>query len=88
MRKSLVAGVFGGFIFVLAAGAVMLPAQQEVIDATRGDIRGHVRSMAAKWIVEGGIEQDWDQFQADLKKMGLEKMMATYQEAYDSYISQ
>ncbi|MBT3272927.1 MAG: extracellular solute-binding protein [Spirochaetales bacterium] len=65
----------------------LLPEQQEVIDSTLPDVAAHVQTMEKKWIVEGGIEQDWDQFIADLKKMGLDKMMAAYQKAYDAYIS-
>ena len=65
----------------------LLPAQQAVIDDTLPDISAYVREMMEKWIVEGGIEQDWDQYIADMNRMGLERMVAAYQISYEDYIS-
>lgn len=46
----------------------------------------YVRKMEAKWIVEGGIEAEWDKYVEDLKRMGLDEMIEIKQQAYDRYI--
>ena len=50
------------------------------------DIMTYVRKMEAKWIVEGGIEAEWDKYVEDLKRMGLDEMIEIKQQAYDRYI--
>ena len=35
--------------------------------------------------VNGGIENDWDGYIAQLNQMGLERLMEIYQEALDAY---
>ncbi|MEF7440897.1 extracellular solute-binding protein [Paenibacillus lautus] len=50
------------------------------------DIMTYVRKMEAKWIVEGGIETEWDKYVEDLNRMGLEEMIQIKQQAYDRYI--
>lgn len=49
------------------------------------DIMTYVRKMEAKWIVEGGIETEWDKYVEDLNRMGLEEMIQIKQQAYDRY---
>lgn len=39
----------------------------------------------AAWCVNGGIEDEWDDYINSLKMMGLEEMRAIYQEVYDAY---
>ncbi|GIN74145.1 sugar ABC transporter substrate-binding protein [Bacillus sp. J14TS2] len=50
------------------------------------DITDHTDQMAAKWITEGGIDQDWDEYINTLNQMGLEDFIDIYQTAYDTYI--
>ena len=51
------------------------------------DIYKYVEESCANWIVNGGIENDWDGYIAQLNQMGLERLMEIYQEALDSYNS-
>lgn len=50
------------------------------------DILDHTDEMTAKWITEGGIEDEWDSYIDTLNKMGLEDYTEIYQEGYDTYI--
>jgi putative aldouronate transport system substrate-binding protein len=44
-----------------------------------------VKEKRAKWIVSGGVDQEWDSYIAQLKSIGLDKMVKIYQDAYDRY---
>lgn len=50
------------------------------------DITERTDQMAAKWITEGGIDADWDEYVDSLNQMGLENFINIYQTAYDTYI--
>ena len=39
----------------------------------------------ASWIVNGGIDEQWDAYVDQLNQMGLERLMEIYQEALDVY---
>ena len=45
----------------------------------------YVTQQASKWVVEGGVEKDWDDYKATLKKMGIDDFMKIQQDAYDRY---
>ena len=49
------------------------------------DINSYVTQQASKWVVEGGVEKDWDDYKATLKKMGIDDFMKIQQDAYDRY---
>ncbi len=56
--------------------------------ATMGsDINPYADGLYAKWIMEGGIEEEWDDYLKTLNKMGLEQFLAVYQGALDRYNS-
>jgi len=46
------------------------------------DIAGYVDAKAAEWIVEGGIDQEWDGFIAELKRLGVDRYLELYQTAF------
>ena len=50
------------------------------------DLRSYCNQMHAKWIVEGGIDEEWDAYCDRLEKLGWEKYLATYQGMYDRTI--
>ncbi|TNJ53653.1 extracellular solute-binding protein [Paenibacillus hemerocallicola] len=50
------------------------------------DVMTYVRKMEAKWIVEGGIEGEWDKYVQDLKKMGLDELLQIKQNGYDRFV--
>lgn len=49
------------------------------------DIDKYVESMRAIWITEGGIEEGWDEYIAQLNSMGLERLIEIYTDAYKRY---
>ena len=51
------------------------------------DIDGYWEQQAATWIVNGGVEEEWDSYLAMLEQMGVEQYVQIYQDAYDTYIS-
>ena len=63
------------------------PEQREVFNQYRTEIIEYVKTTRAKWITEGGIEEDWDGFVKKLDDMGLQKVMDVYQSGYDDFYS-
>ncbi len=59
----------------------------EKISSIKTDIDPYVQQMQAKWIVEGGIEDEWEDYIAQLEQMGLSELMAIYQDAYDNLMN-
>jgi putative aldouronate transport system substrate-binding protein len=56
--------------------------QLKVLDV---DIQSYQSEMEAKWIVEGGIDEEWERYIAELHKMGLADKIRIHQDAYDAY---
>ena len=52
------------------------------------DIDKYVESTRAKWITEGGIDEEWDAYVEQLNAMGLERLIQIYTDAYDRYMAQ
>lgn len=55
------------------------------ISTIQTDVTSLVKQNTAKWIVSGGIEQEWDGYVSQLKNVGIDKMIEVYQQAYDRY---
>lgn len=55
------------------------------ITSIETDTGSLVKQNIAKWIVSGGIEQEWDGYVTQLKNIGADKMIEVYQQAYDRY---
>lgn len=51
----------------------------------QADIQNMVDQKLAKWVVEGGVEEEWDQYIADIEAMGLERFVEIYQNELDKY---
>lgn len=45
----------------------------------------YISETVAKWIVSGGVENDWDAFQKKLQSMKLNELLGIYQEALDAF---
>lgn len=61
------------------------PAELEEINAKETDIKNYVKQMKAKWIVQGGIETEWDEYVQTLDKMGLQDLMKIWQDGLDRF---
>ena len=49
------------------------------------DIYSYVKSQFAHWVVDGGIETEWDAYLAQLDAMGLQRLLEIQTEAYNAY---
>lgn len=61
------------------------PEDLEKINTIEVSLQDYVNQMRAKWIVEGGIENDWDDYVAKVKQMGLDDLMKIYQDNLDNF---
>ena len=62
------------------------PEQSQARSTLATDIENYVQQMQAKWIVQGGIENEWDAYVAKINDMGLDKLMQIYNDAYQQYL--
>lgn len=49
------------------------------------DIFGYAEETIAHWIIDGGIDEEWDAYVKKMKDMGLEELMQIYQGALDIF---
>lgn len=47
------------------------------------DIAGYCQQMRAKWVTEGGIDEEWDEYITQLNAMGLERFVELRMAAYN-----
>ena len=59
--------------------------QSERLGILQSDIVEYANEMYAKWMMNGGIEEEWDAYVKKLKDMGVEEMVQILQDAYDVY---
>lgn len=73
--------------YALPAYPNVIYSQEELnkLSSIYVDINSYVTQQASKWVVEGGIEKEWDDYKATLKKMGIDDFMKIQQDAYDRY---
>lgn len=59
--------------------------ETETINEHISDIKDYVSQTASNWIVNGGVEDEWDTYLSQLENMGLNDVVAAWQSAYDRY---
>ena len=59
--------------------------QQEQISILQTDINSYIDKMQAKWILEGGVEEEWASYIEQLNKMGLDDLITIFSDAYESF---
>lgn len=64
----------------------LLPEEQSRISQIVPQIKNIIDSNTVKWIVDGGVEEEWEQYLADIESAGLSEFMSIYQGAYDRYL--
>ena len=57
----------------------------EEIGVLQTDIDSYVAQKYAGWIVEGGVEDEWDSFLKKLQDMNVERYIQIYKDAYARY---
>ena len=59
--------------------------ETEKLATLNTDIINYVDQMYAKWMLKGGIDQEWDEYTKKLKQMGVDELVKIKQAAYDRY---
>ena len=49
------------------------------------DIYKYCEAQYAHWVVDGGIEEEWDAYLEQLEKMGLQELVDIHCRAYEAY---
>nr|WP_062514707.1 ABC transporter substrate-binding protein [Halobacillus sp. KGW1] len=57
----------------------------ERINQLEVNIMEFVNQKKAQWLMEGGIEEEWDAYIKQLEEMGLPELMDIYQKGYDDF---
>lgn len=60
----------------------------EQIGILQTDIDSYVMQKYAEWIVNGGIDDEWDGFQQKLKDMDVDSYIKIYTDAYERYMAE
>ncbi|MCI9360426.1 MAG: extracellular solute-binding protein [Hungatella sp.] len=68
-------------------GVYFTMEEVDEISALETDINAYVDQCYANWIVNGGIESEWDEYLKKLEQMHLQDYIDIYQTAYDRYQS-
>ena len=60
----------------------------EQIGVLQTDIDSYVMQKYADWVVNGGVEDEWDAFQKKLKDMDVDSYVKIYTDAYERYMAE
>lgn len=60
--------------------------ESETISMMEVNLKNHINSQVADWIIYGGVEDGWGTYLDELARMGVEDYLAILQTAYDRYI--
>ncbi len=60
----------------------------EEIGILQTDINSYVAQKHAGWIVEGGVEEEWEAFQKKLQDMNVDRYIQIYKDAYARYCAE
>ncbi|MCM3633875.1 ABC transporter substrate-binding protein [Paenibacillus camelliae] len=61
------------------------PEELNRINKIEPELIKYVNTQRGKFIVDGGVEEQWDSYVSTLEKMGLNELMEIYQTALDRY---
>src|SRR5690606_41559295 len=70
-------------------GALITMSQEDLSTISLNDtgIFGIAMQRWATWITEGGIENDWDAYVAELEGVGLTQNVEIHQRYYDEFVA-
>lgn len=66
----------------------MSQEDSELLAQYETDIKQYAEQKKAEWILNGGIEKEWDSYLTKLEKLGLQKYIAIKQKYLDAYLSE
>lgn len=61
--------------------------ETEIINDKISDIKQYVSETGARWLTDGGVEEEWDDYVKQLDAMGLQDVIKCWQDAYDRYMT-
>ena len=59
----------------------------EILNDKIPNLKSYTSEMAASWLVKGGIDRDWENYIAQLRRMGVDDVLRVWQTAYNRYKS-
>jgi putative aldouronate transport system substrate-binding protein len=59
--------------------------ETDTINNNISDIKDYVSETSANWIINGGVEKEWNNYINQLNSMGVNDVVAAWQSAYDRY---
>lgn len=59
--------------------------ETDTINEYISDINDYISETSANWIINGGVDEEWDGYISQLEKMGMKDVVAAWQSAYDRY---
>ena len=59
-------------------------AENDELSAIETDLERLLSEKLAKWVSEGGIDEEWDAYLADMERMGLSRYLEVYQAQLDA----
>lgn len=62
--------------------------ETETINEYISDLNDYVSETSANWIINGGVEEEWDRYVSQLENMGVNDVVAAWQSAYDRYMAE
>jgi putative aldouronate transport system substrate-binding protein len=80
--------LYGPYLFPQVYPSVWFDRDtSEELAVLRTDINTFVEQKQAEWIVDGGVEEEWDAYLDQLDRMGLPRLLEILQDRYDEYYS-
>lgn len=65
---------------------LLFPEEDQIrINELETELENVVRNKYATWIIEGGVEDEWDAYLAELDRLGIEELVDIYQRSYDHW---
>lgn len=59
--------------------------EMETINDYISDIKDYVSQTSAQWLINGGVEEEWDDYIKTLESIGMKEVVGAWQSAYDRY---
>ncbi len=85
-RQDLVTEFYAPFQANDAYPPVMLSNEElDQVSFANTDINTLVKEKFASWIVNGNVDAEWDSYVTQLQGLGIDDVVATYQQAYDRF---
>ena len=57
----------------------------EEMSVLMADVNGYIDKTHARWIVEGGVEEEWDDYVAELQKLNIDRLVEIWQQSYNQF---